>query len=157
MELVRQPVPHRHAGIGRQLLHQLLAEAPVLDAVVHPAQHPGGVGNGLLLAHLGAAGVQIGHPQAQIVSRHLKGAAGAGGGLFKEEDNVLVLQIAVGYAAALEPLEVLGELQQIADFGGGVVQQLEEAPSSDIDRHVLPFFLSFSSSFSQKKKKQKEF
>ena len=30
----------------------------------------------------------------------------------------------MGYAAALEPLEVLGELQQIADLGGGVVQQL---------------------------------
>ena len=36
--------------------HQFLTKAPVLDAVIHSSQHPGGIGNGFLLAHLGAAG-----------------------------------------------------------------------------------------------------
>ena len=48
VELIGQPVPHRHPGVPRQLLHQLLVEPPVLDAVVHPPQHPRGVGDGLL-------------------------------------------------------------------------------------------------------------
>ena len=49
MELVGQAVPHRDPRIAGQIFHDLLAVAPVLDAVKHAAQHPGGVGNGLLL------------------------------------------------------------------------------------------------------------
>ena len=56
VELVGQAVEHRHAGVLGQLLHNGLPEAPVLDAVVHPAQHPGGVGDGLLHADLAAGG-----------------------------------------------------------------------------------------------------
>ncbi len=49
VELVGQAVPHRHPGVVGQVLHDLLAVAAVLDAVKHAAQHPGGVGDGLLL------------------------------------------------------------------------------------------------------------
>lgn len=49
VELVGQAVPHRNTGIVRQLFHDLLAVATVLDAVKHPSQHPGGIGDGLLL------------------------------------------------------------------------------------------------------------
>ena len=75
---------------------ELLGEPPVFDAGKHPAQHPGGVGDALLLAHLGAARVQVGDPHAQIHPRHLKGAAGTGGGLFKQQHDVLPGQMAVG-------------------------------------------------------------
>ncbi len=65
--LVR-PFQTGHAGVLRQLFHDLLAVAAVLDAVKHPAQHPGGVGDGLLLADLAAGGVQVGDFHAQIVA-----------------------------------------------------------------------------------------
>ena len=66
---VGQAVPHRHAGVGGQLLDDLLGEAAVLDAVVHAAEHAGGVLDGLLLAHLGAAGIEVGDAHAQVHAR----------------------------------------------------------------------------------------
>ena len=49
VELVGQAVPDRHPRIAGEVLYDLLAVAAVLDAVEHPAQHAGGVGDGLLL------------------------------------------------------------------------------------------------------------
>ena len=121
MELVGQTVPDGDSGIFSQLLHRLLLEAAVLNAVKHAAQHPCGVGDALLFAHLGAAGVQICHTHSQVVARHLKGAAGAGGGLLKQQHNVLVFQVAVGNAVPLHPLKLLGQIQQITDFRRGVI------------------------------------
>ena len=54
MELVGQAVPDRNTGVMGQVFHDLLPIAAVLDAVKHPAQHPGGVGNGFLFADLTA-------------------------------------------------------------------------------------------------------
>ena len=142
VELVGEAVPHGHARMVGQLLHQVLAEAAVLDAVIHPAQHPGGVGDGLLLAHLAAAGLQIRHAHAQVHTGHLEGAPGPGGGLFKQQHDVLPLQPAVGHTGALHILEIFGQVQQIADLRRGVVQQLQKASASDIHSHndVLPFY-----------------
>ena len=52
MEIVGQAVPDRDAGVLRQILDRGLLEAAVFDAVVHPSEHLGGVGDRLLLAHL---------------------------------------------------------------------------------------------------------
>ena len=122
VELVGQAVPHRHPGVVGQFLHDLLAVAAVLDAVKHAAQHPGGVGNGLLFADLAARRVQISHLHAQVVGSHFKAAAGAGGGLFKDQGNVLAMELVVGDAGLLFGLEVCGQVEQLFDLGGGIVQ-----------------------------------
>ena len=109
-----------------QLLHQLLAEAPVLDAVKHAAQHPGGVGDGLLHADLATGGAQVGAAHTQVLGGHLKGAAGAGGGLFKDEGHVLALQVPVGDARLFLGLQVGGGVQEPLDLRGGEVQELEK-------------------------------
>ena len=83
VEFIGEAVPNGNTGVMGQVLHSLLAEAAVFNAVEHAAQNPGGVSDGLFLAHLGAAGVQIGDAQAQVPSGYLEGATGAGGGLFK--------------------------------------------------------------------------
>ena len=98
VELIGQAVEHRHPGVLGQLLHDGLLKSPVLDAVIHPAQHPGSVGDGLLDADLGAGRAQVGGPHAQVLGGHLKGAASAGGGLFKDEGHILALQQLVGHA-----------------------------------------------------------
>jgi len=64
VELIGEAVEHRHPSVVCQLLHNFLSEAPVLDAVVHPAQHPGGVGDGLLHTDLAASGTQVGGTHA---------------------------------------------------------------------------------------------
>ena len=98
MEFVGQAVPDRHAGKLGKLLYDGLGVAPVFNAVVHPPQHTGSVGNRLFFAHLGAGGAEIGHAHAQIMPRHLKGTAGTGGILFKQQRDVLPLVDAVGNA-----------------------------------------------------------
>ena len=87
-----------HAGKLGKLLYDGLGVATVFDAVVHPPQHTGGVGDGFFFAHLGAGGAEICHAHAQVMPRHLKGAAGTGGILFKQQRDVLPLMDAVGNA-----------------------------------------------------------
>ena len=64
MKLIGQSVKYWHTGILRQFFHDCLSKATVLNAVVHPAQNPGSVRDGLLHADLAAGGAQIGaaHP-----------------------------------------------------------------------------------------------
>ena len=89
MELIGKPVPHRHIGILRQLLHDILPESPVFDSLEHARQDPGRVRDALLLADLGARRIQVGRPHPQVVGRHLKGASGAGAGLLEDQRHVL--------------------------------------------------------------------
>ena len=89
---VGKAVPDRNPGVFRQLLHIFLGIAPVFNSVKEPAQHLGGVLQRLLLSHLGAACVQIGDVGALLGGRHLKRTPCAGGGLFKEQHNVLAFQ-----------------------------------------------------------------
>ena len=138
VKFIGQAVPDRHAGKFRQLLYDGLRIAPVFDAVVHPTQHPGGVGDGFLFAHLGAGGAEIGHPHAQIVSRHLKGAAGAGGVLFKQQCDVLPLMDAVGDARFFLRLQLCRQIQQVGDLRRGEVQQRQKASAFQIHRFPPP-------------------
>ena len=126
MEFVGQAVPYGHLGIFCQFLHNILSEAPVLDAVKHAAEDAGGVGDALLLADLGAGGVKVGDAHAQVMARHLEGAAGTGAGLFKDQGDVLALAQGVGDTGLLLGLQVSRQLQQVADLLGGEVQQLQE-------------------------------
>ena len=126
VELVGEAVEHRNPGVLRQLFHDGLAKAPVLDAVVHAAQHPGGVGNGLLHADLGAGGPQVGAAHAQVLGGHLKGAAGPGGGFLKDQGHVFPLQIPVGYARLFLGLQVRRRVQEPLDFRRSEVQQLQK-------------------------------
>jgi len=91
-----------------QVLDDLLAIAAVLDAVEHPAQHTGGVRNGLFFADLAARRVQIGDFHAQIVGGHFKAAPGAGGGLLEDQGDVFAAQGIVADAGLLLGLEVSG-------------------------------------------------
>ena len=133
---VGQAVPHRHAGIFRQVLHRLLVKAPVLDAVKEPAQDPGAILQALLLAHLAAGRVQIGDVGPLLGGRHLEGAAGAGGGLLKEQDNVLALQGRIADAGSPLALEIVAQVQQIPDLLGRQVHEGEEGFSFQINCHV---------------------
>ena len=126
MELVGQAVPHGNVGILGQLLHDALAEATVLDAVKHTAENAGGVGDALLLADLRAGGVKIRNAHAQIVARHLKGTAGTGAGLFKNQGDVLALTQRVGNTGLFLGLQISRQLQKIGDLLRGKVQQLQK-------------------------------
>ena len=126
---VRQTVPHRYAGPFRKVLHNGLLIAPVLDAVKEPSQHLGRILQRLLFPHLGGICVQIRHMGALLRGRHLKGAAGAGGRLFKQQYDVLALH--GGLADARTPLgfQIVAEVQQIAQLAGGKIRQRQKAPA----------------------------
>ena len=109
-----------------QDFHQLLAEAAVLDAVVHAAQHPGGVLHRLLVADLRAGRSQVGDVGALVVGGHLEGAAGAGGGLLEDQGDVLALQPLLLVAAVLGRFQVGRQLEQELELLGGEVQLLQK-------------------------------
>ena len=123
MVVIGEPVVHRHTAEFRQRFHHLLVIAPVLDAVKEPAQHLGGVLHGFLFAHLGAAGLQERYVATLIVYRHLKGTAGAGGRFLKQQGNVLSPKAAAQYAAALFRLQIVPQIQKIANLPGGKIHQ----------------------------------
>ncbi len=59
-------------------LYHFLAVAAVLNAVVHPSEHAGGVLDRLFMANLAAAGPQIGHAGALIVCGNFERASCTG-------------------------------------------------------------------------------
>ena len=126
VEFVGQAVEYRHARTARQLFHHLLAEAAVFDAVVHPAQDPGRIRDGLLFPDLGAGGVEVGHAHPQIPGSHFEGAAGAGGRLFKNQGHVFSLTEPVGNTSLLFGLEIGGHVQEFLDLRRRKIQQLEK-------------------------------
>ena len=126
MELVGQAVPDRHAGILAQDFHQVLAEAAVLDAVVHAAQHAGGILHGFFVTDLRAGGSQVGDVRALVIGGDFEGAAGAGGGLFEDQGDVLAFQPLLLIAAVLGCLEVGRELEQELELLRSEVQFLEK-------------------------------
>ena len=127
VEFVGQTVPHGNPCIPAQGFHNFLTEAPVFNAVVHPAQHPGGVGNGFLLSHLGTGGAEVGNGHSQIRRCYFKGAPGTGGVLLKQQHDVLSLVHPMEDAVFLLLLQVCCQIQQVLDFLGGKIQKLQKA------------------------------
>ena len=132
---VRQAVPHGHARVGGETLDDLLVVAAVLDAVIEAAEDLGGVRHRFLLAHLGGLGIEEGDACAFVVGCNLEGAAGAGGGLFEQQHDVLAGEQVAADAGALFRLEVGGEIQHIADLIGGEVLQGQERAAFQINGH----------------------
>ena len=135
MPLGGQAVPHRHGSAGSQLFHVGLREAAEFDAVVETVEHAGGVLDGLLLAHLGAARIEVGHAHAEIHGADLERAARAGGRLLEQQDDVLALEVTMGGTGQFQVLEFAGQLQQVLDFLGGEVEEAQEVATAQASRH----------------------
>ena len=135
MELVGESVEHRHPGVLRQLLDDLLAGAAVLDRVVHPAEHPRGVLHRLLVPDLRRVGVDVGHVGTLVVRRHLERATGTRGGLLEDERDVLARQAGPAEAGVLRPLEIPGQIEQVEQVAIGVMDQAEQTAVAIVERH----------------------
>ena len=73
-------------------------------------------------------GPKIGYMGTLVVGSHLKGAAGAGGGLFEDQGDVLALQPLLLIAAVLGCFQIRRQLEQELELFRGEVQFLEEIP-----------------------------
>ena len=132
---IRKTVPDRHAGEFCQIFHHLLIKAPVFDAVKEAAQYLGGIFHALLLAHLAAAGIQVGDVSPLLSGGHLEGTAGAGGGLFKEQDDVLAFQSGLADSGPALALQIVAQIQQVTDFLRSEVHEGKEGSAFEIDCH----------------------
>ena len=72
---------------------------------------------------------------ALVVGGDLKRAAGAGGGLFKQQHDVLAGEQVAADAGALLRLQVGGEVQHIADLIRGEILQREKRAAFQINGH----------------------
>ena len=126
MEFVCQAVPHGNRRIFRQLLHNGLAIAAVLNAVINAGENPCRVSDAFLLSNLRAGGIQISAVHSKIRCRHLKGTAGAGGGLFKNQGNMLALADLMRNPRLFLGLQFRCKIYKTLNFLIGKVQQLQE-------------------------------
>ncbi len=133
--VVGETVEHRHPPVLRQLLDGLLAVAPVLDPVEHPAEYPGGVLHGLLVAHLRTRRVEVGGGRALVGGGHLERAAGARRGLLEDQRDVLPAQALNLGPGLLGRLELGGQGDQAEKLLGGEVQLLEEVTAGEVYGH----------------------
>ena len=137
MELVRQAVPDRHAGVLRKLLDHDLAEAPVLDPLVVATEDAGGVLDRLLLPHLAAGRAEIGDVGALVECGNLEGAARARRVLLEDQGDVLAPEALLLSPRVSSLLELEREIEQEAKLPGGEVELLEEAPVAKVDGHSV--------------------
>ena len=129
---VGEAVDHRHAGIRREALDDVLAERADHDDVAHARHDLAGVLDGLAAAQLAVARVQVDRGAAQLVHARFERQARARGILFEHHDeravdervvDLVVLELALDDGRALDQvLELVagevGELQEMLDVGG---------------------------------------
>ena len=114
--IIGQTVPHRYARVFCQFLYDLLAKAPVLDAVIHPAENSCRIPDAFFLPDLRSLGIQICGPHAHIVGSDLKGTPGAGTGLFKDQRHIFAPVIIYRDTLFLFILQFCGQIQKICDL-----------------------------------------
>jgi hypothetical protein len=123
---VGQPVPHRHAGIRRELLHRPVGEATELDSVEHPAEHPGRVGHRLLLAELDVALAEVLGVGTLVDAGHREGAPGAGRRLLEQQRDREPVERPLADSRPFFCLQLHRQPQQLADLLRREIEQLQE-------------------------------
>ena len=136
MEFVGQAVPHRYARVFTQLFNNRLAVAAVFDTVIHTPQHAGGVFHRLFMADLRSAWAEVGHLRTLVKRAHFEGAAGAGGGFFKDQGDVFADQGLLFASGFFGRFQLDGEVDQVLDLRRGVVQQFQEVAVFQVDGHM---------------------
>ena len=76
-----------------ELVGDALAEAAVLDRVIHAPEHSRGVLDGLLVTDVRAGRPEVGHVRALVVGGDLERAPGAGRVLLEDQRDLLAAQV----------------------------------------------------------------
>ena len=137
MPVVGQPVPHRHAGAGREGFHVRLCRPAELDAVEHAAEHPGGVPHGFLVAELGLTRAKVADVAALVVRGDLEGRPGPGGRLLEDQRDAAAGQPGVPLAHMLLQPQVHSQVHQGQELLGGQVGLLAQAASGQVHDMLL--------------------
>jgi hypothetical protein len=132
MPLVGEPVVDGHAGVGGELLDIAVRGAAELDPVVHPAQHARGVGDGLLVAHLRPARIQVRDVGALVVGRHLERRARARGGLLEDQGDLLAGEPRHLGTGVLDRLQSGRQAQEVRELSLREVELLQEGAVAQV-------------------------
>jgi len=109
--VVGQAVVHRHARPLGELVDGVLGEAAELDRVEHAAEHPRGVLDRLLVAHVRAARAEVRDVRALVVGGDLERAARARRVLLEDQRDLLAAQVLLLAAGLLGRLQLGGEVE----------------------------------------------
>src|SRR5262249_33044967 len=71
-----------------------------------------------------------------VVAGDLEGAAGAGRGLLEDQDDLLALQVLLLGAGIFGPLQVAGEIEQVAELSLGEILHRQERAIAQIETHL---------------------
>ncbi len=112
------------------------AVAAIFDAVIHAAQHAGGVFHRLFMANLRAAWAEIGDLRALGRTRPLRRRSGCGWRFFQRSGRCFSRpRVCFSRPAFFGGLELDGEVNQVLDLRRGVVQQFQEVAVFKVNGH----------------------
>ena len=87
------------------------------------------------MANLRTAWAEVGDLRALVERTHFEGAAGAGGGFFKDQGDVFPDQGLFFASGFFGGLQLDGEIDQVLDLRRGVVQQFQEVVVFQVNGH----------------------
>ena len=126
VKFVREAVDDRNGAARGELFQIALLERADHNAVNHPGKHAHGVGNRLAAAELNIRGREKQRVHPQLVRAHLKGNAGARGGLCKDHRQRFALEHAVIDSIFLLKFEFEREGETLQDFILGPILKREQ-------------------------------
>ncbi len=137
VEFGRQAIPNHHTGVFGEILHDVLTVTAVFDTVVHTAQHTGGIGDALLLTHLGTRRAEVSHLRTLVVGTHFERAASTRGVLFKKKYDVLALEHLFLLSRFLVRLQACGEFHEPGYLLRSEIEQFQKISAFDIHCDIL--------------------
>src|ERR687891_1100415 len=129
VELVRQPVDHRHVRVLGELVHVGLSERADHDPVEVAREDRGCVLDRLPAPELEVAGREVEAGAAELGDADLEAHARARRGLLKDHPERPSLEVPVGDALALACLQAVGQVERLGELVRRPVVDPEEVPA----------------------------
>ena len=130
---IGEAVDHGYLAVLGEVFDVLLGEGTDHDAVDVPAQHVGGVLDGLADAQLDVAGAQEHRLSAELLDADLEAHARTRARLHEDHRHSAPGKERMRRAALLGVLERGGQVEQGDDFGGREVVDREEAAAGEVE------------------------
>ena len=134
--LIGQGVDHRHAGMGGEGLHHVVAVSADHHGVHHGGNDAGRVGDGLPAPQLAVPRRQEQRVTTQLRHARFEGHPRSGGRLLENHGQGLVLQRQMHFTTAMHGFEHMGAREQGLEFIGREIEQCQKMANGH--KRVIP-------------------
>ena len=118
MRAVCEAIVHRHASEICEISGILMSKTSKLDGIIHPTEHPGGILDRFLVAHLATCGTKISYVCTLVIRGDFEPTPGACGVLFKNQRDVFADKPLLLRAGTFRGFELAGQFQKKSNLVG---------------------------------------